>query len=130
MTAPAPIQAPGPAVNSAQEHEQQLTKLASRIQELLAPDSLTATRTGLASELYAEAAKISPNDSRVKTASAQIGEAYLRLATTRADEKNYREADDLINKGLEFSPNNRQLTALQKDVAERQKPKHQSFGGF
>lgn len=128
--APAPIPAASPALNSAQEHEQQLAKLASRIQEMLAPESLTATRAVLASELYAEAAKISPNDARVKSASAQIGEAYLRLATARSDEQNYREADNLINKGLEFSPNNRQLTALQKEVAERQKPKQRTFGGF
>jgi Tfp pilus assembly protein PilF len=118
------------ASNSPQDREQQLAGIVSRIQEMLAPASLTATRVGLAAELYAEAAKVSPNDSRVKNAAAQIADAYLKLATARADEKSYREADNLVSKGLELSPNHRLLAALQKDIAERQKPKRQTFGGF
>jgi len=53
----------------------------------VSPSGLTSTRAGLASELYAEAAKLSPNDSRVKNAATQIADAFLKLATVRADEK-------------------------------------------
>jgi len=122
--------ATAPVNSQAQEHEQQLAKLSTRIQELLIPDSLTPSRVGIASEIYNDAVKISPNDARVKAAATKIVEAYLQLATTKANEKKYREADDLINRGLELAPNNRQLSTLQKDVVDRQKTKVKSFGGF
>ncbi len=121
--------APKPA-DPGQEREQRLNGLIGRINEMLAPAALTATRASLAGELYAEAAKLSPSDARVKNASSKIADAYLKLATARADTKDYSEADGLIRKGLELSPGNRLLTALQKDISERQKPKRQTFGGF
>jgi len=123
--------APAPrTADSAQDREQRLGSLISRINEMLAPSGLTSTRAGLAGELYAEAAKLSPNDARVKNAANQIADAFLKLATARADEKSYREADNLVSKGLELAPGHRLLTALQKDITERQKPKRQTFGGF
>lgn len=128
--APPPVTPTAKPVDPSQEREQKLSGLIGRINEMLAPAGLTATRANLAGELYAEAAKLSPNDARVKNASSQIADAYLKLATARADEKNYREADNLVSKGLELAPNHRLLTALQKDIAERQKPKRQTFGGF
>jgi len=128
--APAAVITAAPVNTQAQEQEQQLAKLSTRIQELLSPDSLTASRVGIASEIYNDAVKISPNDARVKAASGKIIEAYIRLATTKANEKKYREAEDFISRGLELAPGNRQLTALQKDVADRQKTKVKSFGGF
>jgi len=128
--APAPVVTAAPVNSQAQEQEQQLAKLSTRIQELLTPDNLTASRVGIAGEIYNDAVKISPNDTRVKAASVKIVEACFQLATTKANEKKYREADDLINRGLELAPNNRQLTALQKDVVDRQKTKVKSFGGF
>jgi tetratricopeptide (TPR) repeat protein len=127
---PAPVVAKAPQVNEAQEREQKLSGILSRMQDLLAPAGLTATKAGLAGELYAEAAKLAPSDARVRNAPNQIADAYLKLATTRADAKEYAEADSLIRKGLELSPNNRLLASLQKDIAERQKPKRQTFGGF
>jgi serine/threonine-protein kinase PpkA len=132
---PAPLQAsvpaPAPVVSSKpQDREQQLAVIVSRIQEMLAPASLTATRAGLATELYAEAAKISPNDSRVKGAAAQIADAFLQLATARADARDYPEAESLIRRGLEFVPRHRLLASLQKDVTERQRNKPRTFGTF
>jgi hypothetical protein len=127
--APAPAPTPKPA-DPALEREQRLSSFISRINEMIAPAGLTSTRAGLAGELYAEAAKLSPNDARVKNAATQIADAYLKLATARADSKDYSDADGLVRKGLEFAPGHRLLTALQKDITDRQKPKRQTFGGF
>ena len=127
--APAPAPAPKPA-DPALEREQRLSNYISRINEMLAPGGLTSTRAGLAGELYAEAAKLSPSDARVKHAATQVADAYLKLATVRADNKDYSDADGLVRKGLELVPGHRLLTSLQKEIADRQKPKRQTFGGF
>jgi serine/threonine protein kinase/tetratricopeptide (TPR) repeat protein len=125
-----PVVAAAPRVSEAQEREQRLSAHIARIKELIAPGGLTTTRAGLATEIYAEAAKLSPNDPRVLNISNQIADAYLKLATSRADDKDYKEAEHLIRKGLELVPNHRLLASLQKDIAARQKTKHQTFGGF
>jgi tetratricopeptide (TPR) repeat protein len=114
----------------AQEREQRLQGALARLQELLAPGSLSAARVGLAEEMLIEATRLAPNDARVKSAPAQIAEAYLRMATTKAEQKEYKEAESLVRKGLEQKSDYRPLLALQKDIAERQKPKRQTFGSF
>jgi len=119
-----------PRVNEAQERERMLINIFARMQALLSPGSLTATRAVLATELYAEATKLAPSDARVRNAPDQIADAYLKLATLRADSKDYPEADKLIRKGLDLVPNHRMLVGLQKDIAERQKTKPRSFGTF
>jgi hypothetical protein len=131
--APAPV--PVASVDTAKAREQEareqrLNSLLARQQELLSPAGLTDTRLGLAEELHAEASRLAPDDARVKAAPAQIAEAYLRLATRKTEEKEYKEADALVRKGLGHSPNHRQLLALQKDIAERQKSRRQTFGTF
>ena len=112
------------------DREQRLNGFIARIQELLSPASLSLTRLGLAQELLAEAAKLAPNDARVRDAPGQITDGYLRLAATRVEAKEYKEAETIIRRGLEIKPDHRLLLSLQKDVAEKQKPKRQSFGGF
>ncbi len=125
---PAPVVAP--RIDETQEREQKLAGIFARMQELLATGGITATRAGLATELYAEATKLAPSDARVRNTANQIADAYLKLATVRADAKDYSEADNLIRKGLDLVPNHRLLAGLQKDVAERQKAKPRTFGTF
>lgn len=116
-------------LHESREHAQ-LDGIYSRMQELISSERLSATRLGLAAELLAEATKLAPKDARLKSAPIQIADGYLRLATTKADEKQYQDAEALIRRGLELIPDHRLLLALQKDVTEKQKPRHQSFGGF
>ena len=114
----------------AREHEQRLSGLYTRLQELIAPGNLSATRLGLARELLAEATKLAPSDARANSAAGQIADGYLRLATTQVEKKEYKEAEGLVRRGLELKPDHRLLLSLEKDVAEKQKPKRQSFGTF
>jgi tetratricopeptide (TPR) repeat protein len=114
----------------AREHEQRLGGLYARLQELIAPGNLSATRLGLARELLAEATKLAPNDTRANSAAGQIADGYLRLATTQVEKKEYKEAEGLVRRGLELKPDHRLLLSLEKDVAGKQKPKRQSFGTF
>jgi len=136
--APAKRQAPSKTVvasapaqpSEAQQREQRITTLVGRIKELVAPGNLSATRTGLAADVFQEAARLAPGDPRVLNASNQIADAYLKLATAKVDDKEYKDAEALIRKGLELVPNHRLLASLQKDITDRQKPKRQTFGGF
>jgi len=112
------------------EREQKLEGLLTRFQELVAPGSFSATRAGRAQDLVGEATRLAPDDRRVRALPDRLADAYLKLATIKAEEKNYQESDMLIRRGLELRPDHRQLQALQKDVAEKQKPKRQTFGTF
>jgi tetratricopeptide (TPR) repeat protein len=112
------------------EREQQLQALLSRFQELVMPASLSATRAGLAQDLLAEATRLAPNDSRVHALPGQLADAYLKLATTKAAEKEYQEAETLIRRGLELSPAHPQLQALRKDIADKKSAKRPTFGSF
>ena len=116
-------------LNESREHAQ-LNGIYSRMQELITAESLSATRLGLAAELLAEATKLAPKDARLKGAPLQIADGYLRLATTKTEEKQYQDAEALIRRGLELKSDHRLLLALQKDVTEKQKPRRQTFGGF
>jgi serine/threonine-protein kinase PpkA len=132
--APAPtpvVAAPAPAaVNEAQQREQRLTSLMQRMQELLSPASLTTIKAGLALDLYHEAAKLAPDDARVRNAPNQIADAYFRLAAKRAAKKEYAEAEPLIRRGLELAPNHGALTSLQQEITDRQKTSRPAFGTF
>ena len=116
-------------LSESREHEQ-LDSIYSRMQELFSSENLSATRLGLATELLAEATKLSPKDARLNGAPIQIADGYLRLATTKAEEKKYQDAEALIRRGLELKSDHRLLLALQKEVTEKQKPRRQTFGGF
>jgi len=110
--------------------EQKVQDLLSRFQELVAPGSISATRAGRAQDVLDEAKRLAPEDSRVRALPGRLADAYLELATVKADEKNYQESDTLIRRGLELKPDHRQLQALQKDIAEKQKTKRRTFGTF
>jgi len=114
----------------AREYEQRLAGIYTRLQELIAPGNLSATRLGLAQELLAEAIKLAPNDARANNSADQIADGYLRLATIQVEKKEYKEAQGLVRRGLGLKPDHRLLLSLEKDVAEKQKPKRQSFGTF
>ena len=120
-----------PRVDPAREQKNQLNQLFSRLDELLAPGSVTATRLRLAQELLVDANRQAPGDPRTKRAPGRLAEAYLHLATARAEAKEYKDAENLIRQGLDLQPNHRSLLALQKDVAEKQKPATRpTFGTF
>jgi hypothetical protein len=112
------------------EREQKVQDLLSRFRELVAPGSISATRAGRAQDVLDEAKRLAPDDSGVRALPGRLADAYLELATIKADEKNYQESDTLIRRGLELKPDHRQLQALQKDIAEKQKPKRRTFGSF
>jgi len=126
---PPPVAA-APRLNEIQERDQKLVNIFTRMQALLSPGGLTAIRATLATELYAEATKLAPSDVRVRNAPGQIADAYLKLATLRADSNDYPEAEKLIRKGLNLVPDHRMLVGLQKDIAARQKIKPRNFGTF
>lgn len=119
-----------PRERELREREQKVQGLLTRFQELVAPGSFSAARAGRAQDLVDEATRLAPDDSRVRALPGRLADAYLDLATIKADEKNYQESDTLIRRGLELKPDHRQLLALQKDIAEKQKPKRQTFGSF
>lgn len=114
----------------ARDQEQRLQGFYARIEEMLSAPNLTPTRLGLASELLAEALKLAPGDSRARAATSQIADGYLRLATAQVEKKEYKEAEGLVRRGLELKPDHRLLLSLEKDVAEKLKPKRQTFGTF
>lgn len=114
----------------ARDQEQRLQGFYTRIEEMLSAPNLTPTRLGLASELLAEALKLAPGDARARTATSQITDGYLRLATAQVEKKEYKEAEGLVRRGLELKPDHRLLLTLEKDIAEKQKPKRQTFGTF
>lgn len=118
-----------PPMPEARDHAQ-LDGIYARMQELISQENLSATRLGLATELLAEATKLAPKDARLKSAPNQIADGYLRLATSKVDAKQYQDAEALIRRGLELRPDHGLLLALQKDVAEKQKPRRQTFGSF
>jgi len=129
--APAPVASvPAPAMNEAQQREQRVASLMQRMQELLTPASLTTIKTGLALDLYHEAAKLAPDDARVRNAPNQIASAFFRLASKRAANKEYAEAEPLIRRGLELVPNHGALTSLQQEITDRQKTSRPAFGTF
>jgi tetratricopeptide (TPR) repeat protein len=137
-TRPAAVEAPkqmlapveDPRARESRERELKLQSLLARFRELLAPSSLSAARAALAQDLMSEATRLAPDDSRVRALPGQLADTYLRLARTKAEEKEYQEAGGLIQRGLELQPDHRQLLALQRDVTEKKNPKRQTFGSF
>ena len=112
------------------EREQKLRDLLSRFRDLVTPGALSATRAALAQDLMREATRVASDDRRVRALPGQLADAYLRLATNKMEEKEYQEADTLIERGLELRPDDRQLQALQKDVAKKKNRKRPTFGTF
>jgi serine/threonine-protein kinase PpkA len=118
------------AARDARTREQRLQGLLSRFQDMTAPDTLTATRAGLAQDLLGQATRLAPDDPRVQALPSRLADAYVKLALVEVDDKKYAEAETLIDQGLEVSPNHRQLQKLRKDVAEKKSSKRQTFGSF
>lgn len=101
----------------AREREQKLLDLTSRFRALTAPETLSAARAGLAQDVLAEATRLAPDDNRVRVMSKQLADAFLRLASAKAADKEYEQANTLVQRGLELQPDHRQLLAMQKDIA-------------
>ncbi|MBI3899851.1 MAG: protein kinase [Gammaproteobacteria bacterium] len=137
---PVAKEAPKPMVASVEdlqakerrEREYRLQGLVSRFHDLLTPSSLSATRAGLAQELLGEAMRMAPNDERVRVLTGQLADAYLKLAIGKVEQREYPDAETLIGRGLELSPDHRALSKLQKEVSEQKKKsaKRQTFGSF
>lgn len=119
-----------PVVRQNREREKKLQGLLTRFQDLVAPNAVSATRAGLAREVVVEATRLAPDDGRVRTLPNQLADAYLKLATAKVEEKEYQEANALIERGLELRPDHRMLLSLQKDVSEKTTKKRQTFGSF
>jgi hypothetical protein len=66
----------------------------------------------------------------VRALPGQLADAYLRLAATKAEEKEYQEAGTLIQHGLELKPDHQQLLALQNDITEKKNRNRPTFGTF
>ena len=112
--------------------EEQLNGLLNKARDYLGPNGLTPTRIALAYDLYREAMKLAPNDNRGSQGLQRVADAYLSMATARAEAKQYDEASSLIQKGLEINPSHNQLLALQKNINEQKNAKkpQRTFGGF
>jgi serine/threonine protein kinase/tetratricopeptide (TPR) repeat protein len=125
----------------AREREQKLLDLTSRFRALLAPETLSAARAGLAQDLLTEATRLAPDDNRVRLLSKQLADVFFKLASAKAAEKEYEQANALIQRGLDLQPDHRQLLAMQKEIAtqtrapqkdapEKKPGKPQVFGSF
>ena len=111
-------------------------------QALAATDKSRATLSAAQRELdvigtrkFMELVEQLEKDEDLKLEKFELGKDHLVIQTiapdpAKAEEKDYKEAETLIRHGLEQRPDHRQLQALQKDVAEKQKPKRQTFGSF
>lgn len=114
----------------AAEREAKLQSLLARFHDLVAPNTLTVARAAAAQDLLTEAARLAPEDARVRALPGALADAYLKLATAKTDAKEYAEARELIQRGLSLRPDHSQLQALQKDITERVARRHQTFGSF
>jgi hypothetical protein len=112
------------------ERGQKLRGLLARFRDLVSPGALSATRAGRAQDLMREATQLAPDDTRVRALPGQLADAYLRLAATKAEEKEYQEAGTLIQHGLELKPDHQQLLALQNDITEKKNRNRPTFGTF
>jgi len=112
--------------------EEQLNGLLNKARDYLNPNGLTPTRVALAYDLYREAMKLAPTDNRGAQGLQRVADAYLNIATSRADARQYDEASGLVQKGLEINPGHGQLLALQKNINEQKNAKkpQRTFGGF
>lgn len=112
--------------------DEQLTHLLTQARDYLDADKLNEARAGRAIDLYRDAQRLAPNDNRVQQGPRLIAEAYATLADARVEAKRYNEAESLVLKGLEFSPGNNALLALQKSITEKKTAKkpHRTIGGF
>ncbi len=119
-----------PRESERREREQKIQALLTRFRDLTAPVSLSAARAALAQDLINEASRLAPDDNRVRGLPAELADAYLKLATTKVEAKEYKEASVLIQRGLALRPDHQRLQALQTEVTERTSKKRQTFGSF
>lgn len=112
--------------------EEQLNGLLNKARDYLSPNGLTPTRVALAYDLYREAMKLAPTDNRGSQGLQRVADAYLNIATARADARQYEEASGLVQKGLEINPGHSQLLALQRNINEQKNARkpQRTFGGF
>jgi tRNA A-37 threonylcarbamoyl transferase component Bud32/tetratricopeptide (TPR) repeat protein len=114
----------------AAEREKKLKSLLARFHDLVAPSTLTAARAALAKDLLTQVTRLAPEDARVRALPGMLADAYLKLATTKTEDKEYAEAGELIKRGLALQPDHRQLQELKESVAEQVARRHQTFGSF
>ena len=119
-----------PRESERREREQKIQALLTRFRDLTAPVSLSAARAALAQDLINEASRLAPDDNRVRGLPVELADAYLKLATTKVEAKEYKEASVLIQRGLALRPDHQRLQALQTEVTERTSKKRQTFGSF
>jgi len=112
--------------------EEQLNGLLAKARDYLSPNGLTPTRIALAYDLYREAMRVAPNDGRGSQGLQRVADAYLSVAASRVDAKQFDEASGLVQKGLDINPNHGQLLALQRNINEQKNAKkpQRTFGGF
>jgi len=112
--------------------EVQLNGLLNKAKDYLNPNVLTPARAALAYDLYREATKLAPQDTRGSQGLQRVADTYLNIAAARAAAKQYDEASEILQKGLEINPNHSQLRSLQKEIDEKKNTKkpQRTFGSF
>lgn len=113
------------------EQTRKLNNLLVQAKNYLSPAELTSTRISLAYDLYREAIKIAPGNSKATQGSEKVANAYLTIAATQFENSNYAKTDKLISSGLAIKPRHSGLLSLKKQLKEKQsEPKRRTFGGF